>query len=236
MAVQLTDPQKSAVSTFIAGLKTDTVWDEIEAFAFFAFPTQQQGLLDWKRTSTSWTAGGSGLIHTGLSGIQGSGSGGGSGYIGSGVNHSTATQALRNDQHWFCGIKALSAAAASSFVHGVAGSSASNAFHNSVTNFNWRCGQSAGETGSGLLTVGRWLATRQASNLATLYKNGVSNDTNVVASTASTAEEIVVHRAATSYGTNTVAFFGFGGGLDGTQSAAFDARMATFLTAMGVTL
>ena len=229
MGVALSDAQKQATSDFIAGLKTDTVWTELEAFAFFAFPTEQQGLLDWIRTSTSWTVGGT-CTHTGLSGIAGNGT---TGYISSGVNHNAATAMLQDDAHFYIGMKSLGTGNETFF--STAASSTPVSLSKTSGGLAYRLSATSSGTASGM-TTGRYLASRTSSTTITLDKNGTQINTATSNSTARQASDLRCLNNNTLFSDGSVAFMSFGGGLTAAQRTAFDARMATFLAAMSITL
>jgi hypothetical protein len=189
--------------------------------------------LDWKRTSISWSDNGT-TTHTPLSGIAGNAT---NGWLGSGVNHSACTLALQDDQHFVIGLKTVGAI--NKTLLGTVTSGATVAFATSgvFTNYLYRIGiASASTTVSATITAGRYLANRTVSTTHTLDKNGTQVSTNAATSVARVAGEICALRTATVYSDGALAFAGFGGGLTGGQRTAYDARLATFVTAMSVTL
>ena len=55
MTIQPTDARKSAIDRLIRGMIADTIWSKLDWFQCYAVATQQQALLDWKRSTVSAT-------------------------------------------------------------------------------------------------------------------------------------------------------------------------------------
>jgi|GEM_PF-1154588 len=228
MSVQPDDTRKGLYDALVVGLKADGLWSKIEWLSLIAAHDAQAGRLNLKTPSESLSAVNSPTftIDRGYTGD------GASAYLDTGKNYSAFTLALQNDQHWLFVNRAAVTPANTQHALGIAsGTQAINIQF--ATNTGVRCGNTSAATFTDASKVGRYLCTRTGSAGFDVYKDGSLVTSPVVASAARNASPIRLLGHASFYSTAQVSAFCIGGGLSSGEAAALDARIATYLTAIG---
>lgn len=232
---------RSAVNTFISGLKTDSLWNILDGGNILACSTVANAFVDFKVPSRIATRAGS-PTHTFAAGVGFTGSGAAAAnqtdYIETGFIPFSANGNFVQDSAQISVYSRTSGQGAGADIGGV-GTAASFRYrtrHTSDSVFGNANASGANVTlaASVLDGSGFFIVSRTGPTTTTTYRNGVAIGTSVTASTGNLDVPIrYLQMQSSGASTKQLSFGSYGGGLDATQAANLNTRVTTLLTALG---
>lgn len=232
MAVKPPLYARQAMDTFVAELKTGGVWSLSDVLyipaAGFSGPDQ---LINWKNPGTFNAS----VVGTPTqSPGKGIASASNSDYFDTNWNMVTnAVNYTQNSAHLLIGVDtdlvnfSISAGNLSS-------ATVSMLIRNPSDQFALRLNAVSQQLLTNTSGIGRFLMNRTGSTASEAFRNGVSLGTSTNASGAVVSGKLALGRGAVNFNPRRITVAGAGAGLTGPQIAAYEAALAKFLTALGI--
>ncbi len=230
--------RKGFINTLVVGLKADGLWTKIDWILLLASQdyagTKQASRVNLRAPSKVVTQ--SGTVTYAATGVTSNGT---TGYFNIGESYrAPGNQFAQNSCFLMTHVQAGVAASLDVGVNADNNTALGSAPVGIAEKSHLMCA-TEGSTGS-LGQTGSRIISRVASTGYKLYKDGTAVQTFSRTSTASAANNGTILRAldnggSDEYSTSTLSFFASGGGLTATDASNLDARVATFLTAIGAT-
>ncbi len=228
MATQPDATRKGHINTLITALKSAGVWSKLDHFVVCANTAAADGLLDWKNPSTPWTAVSSPTF-TSDRGYAGDGV---SAHIIGPTTYSAMTNFTQNGAH--LALWSRTAASGANYDLGVnaATSSVRLRLRNSST-ITAHINQTSGSYGAVVTDAsGFFVATRSASTVGEVFRNGASILSITATSTSRPALAPTLFRYDATYSSREIALLAIGGDVTSEQSAYYSA-VSAYMIAVG---
>lgn len=235
----LNDTQKTRYDTLICGLVTDAVFSKLDALYVFASPDSTTAKLNLVSLSFSPLTEAGTVTFTA---DQGYASNGTTGYLDTGFNPTTAAGNYMQDSASYGACNTTNNAGYDSGAligGGISYNSRLFIAQNSAVLF-LAVNANANATPAATTQQGNWIATRTASNLTTLYRNGSSFATTTNVSGGINNSNIYILAtndgpAAFFLNSNDKLSYAFiGGGFTGTDATNLTSRIHTFMSSLTV--
>lgn len=230
MTTRPSEARIALIDALIAGLKTDGIWDRLEAFWITAAHDSQAGRLNWKNPGTfTLTENGTGTWTTDR-GYAGNGT---DGYLNSGLAPNACTLLQQNDASAFAWSRTAAQSAVACFGT-ITGTGVLVQPRNTSDLFGYRLNQATSTTTANADGTGLYAVSRTGASATQGYKNGAAlGSAGSVASATRNANALGIGRNNSLYTTIQVAAAGIGASLDATGHANLNTRLNTFMTAIG---
>ncbi|MDQ0305347.1 hypothetical protein [Ancylobacter polymorphus] len=241
MAVQPSAPRKALISDTIKALKAAGAWAKDDALYFTAAHDAQAARLNWISDQYNLTVVGSPTF-TVDRGYTGDGS---AAYLRTGFNPTTAVSPkfARDSAHISLTDRTSRAAAATVEMGAIAitglnfSAELATRYTGNLTRARVTSGGTSPPAFASSDSAGRFLVSRTGASQIDGYRNGSSIGTSSNASAALLNSEIYIlavnFNGAASFSYDQIAHASIGGGLTSSEASAFDAIVATYLSAIG---
>lgn len=233
MSVQPTATRAGLIDALIAGLKTDGVWSLLDLFYVLAAHDAQAARLNWLNPATFACAEVNSPTFTADQGYAGNGA---NSYLNTTFVPSTsATKAAQNSATIFSWSRTSAVTAGGGMIGPGTGTFAMNLVpRNTGDLFAYRINQTTTTSVANTDGSGLFAASRSGASATQSYRNGSTiGSAGSVASAALPSVALNIGRVGGGFSSVQVAAAGLGANLNGTQHAALNTRLNTYMTAIG---